>query len=142
MSSDDEKTEEMIRALMIGYAMSRLDRTYLEARGLKTWKEAYEEAGLAVGRGQNSIKNLRDAFDPLHGTKRGWWQRPMIRSRRRVAAELCDVSDQALLALVDRVIGEAEADVDGVVAAMTDCEADTVNVAERLLTGRRAEAFF
>ena len=35
-------------ALIVGYAMSRLDKAYLEAHSLKSWKEAFLQAGEAL----------------------------------------------------------------------------------------------
>lgn len=35
-------------ALIVGYAMSRLDKAYLDAQRLKSWKEAFRRAGEAL----------------------------------------------------------------------------------------------
>src|SRR5688500_10937359 len=93
-------------ALIIGYAMRRLDVQYLRYRKVKSWRAAYEEAAQGLVVRASSIKNLRDEFDPFHSNKRrGWHRRPMKPSRLRVLGDLKDVSDDALMALVDRIIG-------------------------------------
>lgn len=130
-------------ALVIGYAMSRLDDEYIRYRNLGSWRAAYEEAARALSVRALSFRNLRDEFDPFHSNKRlGWHKRPMMPSRQRVLEDLKEVSDDALKALVDSIIlrdveATAEA-VDSLAAVPRTAQ----NVAERLLTGRRAEEFF
>ena len=130
-------------ALVVGYAMSRLDVDYLEARRLKSWKEAFADAGSLLNVAPASIKNLRDEFDPVHGNpRRGWVDRPMRPDRQRVLGELCDVSDVALLEMVNRILaGDPEAEQE-VVLPLSQPSSRIYNVAERLRTGRLAEEFF
>jgi hypothetical protein len=130
-------------ALIVGYAMSRLDRSYLEARHLKSWKEAFAEAGGLLRVAPASLKNLRDEFDPVHGNaRRGWNDRPMRPNRQRVMGELCEVSDAALLEMVDGILRHDADAVQEVVAPLSRPTERIHNVAERLRTGRLAEAFF
>lgn len=91
----------------------------------------------------SSIKNLRDEFDPLHGNQRiGWHQRPLRPNRQRVLDDLKDVSDAALMALVDRIIARDEEATAEAVDSLAAIPRTAHNVAERLLTGRRAEEYF
>jgi hypothetical protein len=130
-------------ALVVGYAMSRLDRAYLDARHLKSWKEAYEQAANLLKVRPASFKNLRDEFDPVHGNARaGWKGRPMRRERQRVVGELCEVSDAALLEMIDAILRHDADAVQDVVAPLSQPTKRIHNVAERLRTGRLAEAFF
>ncbi len=63
-------TEELTRtrleteALVIGYAMSRLDAAYLAARRYRTWQEAFRDAAQALSEPVASFKNLRDELRP------------------------------------------------------------------------------
>lgn len=130
-------------ALIVGYAMSRLDKTYLEARGIKSWKVAFADAGKLLSVAPASIKNLRDEFDPVHGNaRRGWVDRPMRPNRQRVMGELCDVSDSALLELIDRILARDSDAIQEVVSPLSKPAKRMYNVAERLRTGRLAEEFF
>ena len=130
-------------ALIVGYAMSRLDQAYLAARGCESWKAAFSQAGDLLGVAPTSIKNLRDEFDPVHGNaRRGWRDRPMRPNRQRVMGELCDVSDAALLEMIDRVLALDPEAVQEVVAPLSRPSARIHNVAERLRTGRLAEEYF
>jgi len=130
-------------ALIVGYTMSRLDKAYLEARRLKSWKEAFRRAGEALHVAPASIKNLRDEFDPVHGNaRRGWKGRPMRPNRQRVMGELCEVSDAALLEMIDRILAHDPEAIQEVLTPLSKHGDRIHNVAERLRTGRLAEAFF
>lgn len=129
--------------LAIGYAMSRLDSGYLAARGFNSWRTAYGEAARAFGRPATSFKNLRDEFDPWHDNERkGWHSRPLRADRQRVMCELSGIGDDALLALVDRLLAldmdAAKEAVDALAVGVPVSQ----RVAERILTGCRAEAYF
>jgi hypothetical protein len=130
-------------ALIVGYAMSRLDQAYLQARGLKSWKSAFADAGKLLDVAPASIKNLRDEFDPVHGNaRRGWVARPMRPNRQRVMGELCDVSDAALLGMIDCILARDPETMQAVVSPLSKPAVRMHNVAERLRTGRLAEEFF
>jgi hypothetical protein len=123
--------------------MSRLDQAYLDARRLKTWKEAFARAGELLSVAPASLKNLRDEFDPVHGnSRRGWSDRPMRPNRQRVMGELCEVSDAALLEMIDGILRHDPETVQDIVAPLSRPTERIHNVAERLRTGRLAETFF
>jgi len=130
-------------ALIVGYAMSRLDRAYLAARHLKTWKKAFAQAGELLKVPPASLKHLRDEFDPVHGNaRRGWKDRPMRPNRQRVMGELCEVSDAALLVMIDAIFRNDADAIQDVVTPLSKPTERIHNVAERLRTGRLAEIFF
>ena len=128
-------------ALVLAYAMSRFYLTYLAFRGLATWKEAYDEAAERLGIKASSAKNLRQEFDPFF-SNRGWNKRPTRPSRVRVLDELADVSDAAVMELAHRILGGDHVSVVEAVDALAVVTRRPANVAERLLTGRRAEDYF
>jgi hypothetical protein len=137
------RTRLETEALVLGYAMSRLDESYLSGRGLQGWQQAFHEAAAALSEPPASFKNLRDEFDPVHSNPRkGWRHRPLRPTRLRVIDELQEVSDDALLELVARILGRDEEAVAEAVDALAVVTRIPHNVAERLLTGRRAEEFF
>jgi hypothetical protein len=143
MSEEHGHLRLEIEAIIIGYAMSRLDRRYLPLRGVPTWRKAFAEAGTALGCPALSIKNLRDEFDPIHGNRRrGWHQRPIRPNRQRVLESLQEVSDDALMALVERILDKDHESIAEAVDSMAAAPRTAQNVAQRLLTGRQAEEFF
>lgn len=142
-TEDRQRTRLETEALIIGYAMSRLDDEYLRLRRFRQWQEAFREAAAVLGEPKASFKNLRDEFDPFHNNpRRGWHQRELRPNRQRVLEDLHDVSDDALMALVERILaGDRESAVEAV-DSLAAAPRTAFNVAERLLTGRRAEEFF
>lgn len=146
MPERDGRTRLETEELVIGYAMSRLDEQYLRARQYATWQQAYKEAANALSSPPTSFKNLRDEFDPIHPNPRLGWhrnsQQPLRQSRQRVLDELQDVSDDALLELVSRILGRDEETIAEAIDSLAVVTKVAHNVAERLLTGRRAEEFF
>ena len=95
------------------------------------------------GSSPRAWKNLRDEYDPIHpNARRGWHKRPLRRSRQRVLAELFDISDQALIELVARILRNDPDVVSEAIIPLSRPQRIVSNVAERLLTGRRAETFF
>ncbi len=146
MKSDSKKrhrTRVITEAIIIGYAMSRLDAGYLSLRHLKTWREAFQEASSATGQPADSFNNLRDEFDPFHDNPRlGWHQRQLRPNRQRVLDDLHEVSDDALMVIVERILAGDQESIVEAVDALAAVPRTAYNVAERLLTGRRAEDFF
>jgi len=130
------------QALVIGYAMSRLDHAYLVARHCSTWGQAYDQAAQALTRPAQTFKNLRDEFDPFHTNSRRGWQRPIRLDRQKVLEELQDVSEDALLELVDRILKREDEVTAEAIESLAPVNRVAYNVAERLLTGRLAEEFF
>jgi hypothetical protein len=132
-----------IDAIIVAYAMSRLDRGFLAAFGYNTWKVAFEATGTKLNRKAASMKNLRDEFDPVHGNARaGWDMRPMRPNRQRVLGEFCTVSDAALIEVVQRILrGDREVRAE-ITEPILVSASRAENVAERLRTGREAERYF
>lgn len=144
MTNDDLIRRRLeTKAIVVGYAMSRLDKTYLAARELTTWQQAFAEAADAISVKGTSFKNLRDEFDPYHHNARaGWHRRELRTSRQRVMDELCEVSDEALLELVTTILKGRESIIEEAIDSLAVVNKTAHNIAERLLTGRRAEEYF
>jgi hypothetical protein len=143
MTEEIKRTRLETEALVIGYAMSRLDTDYLAAYHYQTWQEAYQEAAQALSEPTASFKNLRDEFDPVHpNPRRGWHLRSLRPNRQRVLDEMQEVSDDALLELVRRILQRDEEATAEAIDALATVTRRPASVAERLLTGRRAEEYF
>jgi len=50
MADSTQRERIKTEAIVIGYAMSRLDRYYLQERKLVTWEQAYDEASKSLSR--------------------------------------------------------------------------------------------
>lgn len=130
-------------ALVVAYAMSRLDRDFLRHFCMPSWKSAFRAVGSKLGLPPASIKNLRDEFDPVHSNpRRGWHKRALRPNRQRVLGEFCDSSDQALVVIVEGIL-RGDREVAQCISSPLSRKKDRMeNVAERLLTGRLAEEYF
>lgn len=131
-----------VEAIIVAYAMSRLNDVFLSRFGFKSWRSAFAGTGSALGVPAASMKNLRDEFDPLHGYRKGWHQRPVRPNRQRVLSEFCEVSDDALLEVVNRLLARDQQAAAEIVGPLAFSKERVENVAERLRTGRLAEEYF
>jgi len=130
-------------AIIVAYAMSRLDRKFLRHFGYPSWRSAFSATGKALDVAPASMKNLRDEFDPVHANPRqGWHKRPLRRNRQRVLGEFCDSSDESVVEIVYRLLRRDPEVEDLVVRPLMEDRERTDNVAERLRTGRIAEDYF
>ncbi|MGI4791151.1 MAG: protein NO VEIN domain-containing protein [Janthinobacterium lividum] len=138
------------RALVVAYFLSRCDRKGFQSLGFATWNSAYAGIGAALGVPSATVKHMRDSFDPYCSpVRKGWYQRPVLRSRVQVMEAYSDVGDAALFEVArDIVFRSAEAT--GVYTApivVTDKKevgimGDNLAYAARLRTGEAAEEYF
>lgn len=130
-------------AIIVAYAMSRLDERFLRKFGFNSWQRAFAVTATQLGVPAASMKNLRDEFDPVHAnTRKGWHKRPLRVSRQRVLGEFCDASDEAVEDVVARLlVGDKEVE-EMITRPMAGAKGALANVAERLRTGRMAEVHF
>jgi hypothetical protein len=130
-------------AIIVAYAMSRLDEQFLKRFDFGSWREAFSATGTRLGVRPASMKNLRDEFDPIHPNARmGWHKRPLRPNRQRVLGEFCDASNEAVIEVVSRLLkGDKEVE-ELITKPMAAAKDRVVNVAERLRTGRLAENYF
>lgn len=143
MSEQIKRARLEAEALVVGYAMSRMDARYLAVRENGNWKAAFAEAADALSIPAATLKNLRDEFDPLHSNSRRGWHKRMLRpSRQGVLNELKDLSDDGLMELVARLLKRDEEAIAPAIDVLAGVTRTAHNVAERLLTGRRAEEYF
>ena len=142
VAAEPQQRLEM-KVLIIGYAMSRLDMAYLAERRLASWRAGYKEVAEALDVAPASLKNLRDEFDPFFDNpRRGWHHRDIRPTRKRVLEEMAEVSDAALLELVDRLLRRDDIGAGEALDVLVQPRRSVSNVADRLLTGRLAESFF
>ena len=145
MSDDNKRPTQQRRlqtaALVVGYALSRLDRRILTELGFDTWRSAFESLGRSLEVPPNSVKGLRDEFDPVHSSRKGWRHRAMHPTRVRVVEDLEDASDAAILELVRRILLRDQDATREALDALVPPPGAASAAAQRLLTGRRAEEF-
>lgn len=92
-------------ALIIAYYLSKFDRRAYESLGISKSTEGHKEIGGILGVNPNSVKNMRDEFDPLHDNDRvGWYQRPLRPSRLKVVESFQHLTEEELRDIVIEIM--------------------------------------
>lgn len=68
-------------ALYVAYYLSRFDKIAYEHLGFGKQQLTHKSIGKILGVNPHTIQNWRDQFDPIHGNRKGWYQREMTQSR-------------------------------------------------------------
>lgn len=96
-------------ALIVAYFLSKYDETAYEQLGFPSSTATHKEIGRMLGVNPNSVKNMRDEFDPLHDNPRvGWYQRPLRPSRAKVVEAFQDLSEEELRDVVMEILTNPE----------------------------------
>lgn len=92
-------------ALIVAYYLSKFDTIAYERLGFPSSTDTHAEIGRLLGVNPNSVKNMRDEFDPLHDNPRaGWHQRPLRPSRAKVVESFQDLSEEELRDVVLEIL--------------------------------------
>jgi hypothetical protein len=92
-------------ALIVAYFLSKYNEIALENLGYSNFTAAFEDIGFKLRVKPNTIKNMRDEFDPFHpNNRRGWYQRELRPSRLEVLEKYEELSESALLGIVEDVL--------------------------------------
>ncbi|MEG4086624.1 hypothetical protein [Microcoleus sp. POL10_C6] len=82
-------------AYIVAYYLSRFDRDGYQKLGFGNMTDTHEKIGSLLGISANTIKNLRDAFDPYHeNRRRGWWQRELWRCEKEIYEGFKEYSEE------------------------------------------------
>lgn len=95
-------------ALIIGYYLSRMDREGYSLLGYKTFSEATIKIGEILSVKKNTIKNMRDEFDPYHQNNRIGWKRELRGSRFKILQTFQETDDETLLEIVKEILSNKE----------------------------------
>jgi len=84
-------------ALIVAYYLSKYDRIAYKSLGYDSLTKAHTEIGRTLNVNPNSVKNMRDEFDPIHNNQRvGWYQRELRPSRQKVIELFQRLSEEEL----------------------------------------------
>jgi len=140
-------------ALIVAFYFSKFDYDGLAQLGYSTYREAFQDVGQKLGVKPTSIKNMRDEFDPYYdNSRKGWYQKQVRPSRKKVMATFDDLSEEALRALVLDILKpetrrKAQTELLPVLKEIRDTDErrnrqQPIEYTPRGPTGRRAEEFF
>jgi len=90
--------------LYVSYYLSRFNRVGYNNLGFAHMNEAHAEIGRLLDVNPNTVKNMRDGFDPLHGFRLGWYQLPPAPSRRRVIEAMRDLDEFQIRTIVLKIL--------------------------------------
>lgn len=91
-------------ALYVGYFLAKFNEEAYDVLNYGNQGETHIMIGNILGVKPNTVKNMRDEFDPLFGFRAGWYQRPMSTSRIQVVEMLKNFSFDKVHALVNDVL--------------------------------------
>ena len=133
--------------LYISYYLSRFNEEGLRKLGYLTWNKAFEDIAKKLQVNSHSVKNWRDEFDPIHGHRAGWYQRPMSPSRIKVVRALEKMEEEEIRSMVlDILNGRIKEDTENLkellkVISDEDNKGNSKFIL-RAPTGKKAEDFF
>ena len=142
--------ENNILALIVAYYLSKFDTMAYEQLGFGSGTETHREIGRMLDVNPNSVKNMRDEFDPFHDNPRaGWYQRPLRPSRRRVVEAFQDLAEEELRDVIleiltnpDFINSEDLADIIEPISRSEKTDRREPVFIVRGPTGRKAEEIF
>jgi hypothetical protein len=129
------------RLILAGLYLSKYDSLGLKKLGFKTFKEAFNVIGYAMGSQPASIKNYRDEFDPLFPNRRkGWHKRPTRDYCLKVLEKFKNLDLELFTGLVKSFVGCDENAWSEI--QVKEEQQGAESFAKRLITGLAAEQYF
>lgn len=92
-------------SMVVAYYLSKFNEKAYEELGLGNRTESHRAIGNILGVNENTVKNMRDEFDPLHDNPRsGWHQRSLRPSRQKVVEQYQYLEEEELRDLVMEIL--------------------------------------
>ncbi len=137
-------------ALIVAYYLSRCDKDAYIKLGYSSFNQAAEEIGRVLDVKANTIKNMRDEFDPHHENKRVGWLKEPRGSRLKVLRSFQDTDDSTLFEIVQSIIHDKDFKKTEEYSDIQQIFSEQKNIVSnkspvfilRGPTGRKAEEFF
>ncbi|MDR3754972.1 MAG: DUF3883 domain-containing protein [Terracidiphilus sp.] len=130
------------KLILTGIYLSKFGRLGLKRLGFRTFAEAYNVVGYALGSRPSSIKNYRDEFDPFFPNARMGWHKREIRGYcKKVLDEYQGLDFDSFSGLVMSFVGYSES-ASSAVETDQGPEERRSGFARRLITGLAAERYF
>lgn len=132
--------------MVVAYYLSKFNDSAYKALNHGTKIKTHEAIGRALEVNKNTVKNMRDEFDPLHDNRRaGWYQRDLRPSRQKIVELYQHLQEEELRDLVLEILENKN-------ALDSDNSSDLIEVLDernsnpifivRGITGRKAEEIF
>ena len=83
--------------MVIAYYLSKFNDSAYKALNFGNKSKTHEAIGKILDVNRNTVKNMRDEFDPLHENKRaGWYQRELRPSRQKIVERYQHLEEEEL----------------------------------------------
>ncbi|MFA0117058.1 DUF3883 domain-containing protein [Vibrio breoganii] len=134
------------KALIVAFYLSKYDKEAYINLNFGNRKKTHAKIGQILTVNPNSIKNMRDEFDPYHSNNRaGWYQRPLRPSRQKVFNSFSDLPELALreivLDILNKKSDESICPILEHISNSNESDDETIYTS-RGITGEKAEKFF
>lgn len=133
-------------SLIAAYYLSKFDKQAYESLGVGNSSETHRTIAKILGSNANTIKNMRDEFDPFHENKRaGWYQRELRPSRKRVIELYQHLEEEELRDLIVGLLERDKTIEDKISKDISEGESensDSPIFIIRGITGRMAEEIY
>lgn len=96
------------KALIVAYYLSKYNSTSLDRLGYKTQADCFEDISKILGINKNSIRNMRDEFDPLHDNSRQGFKKNKLSPSRQEVVDNYGMHDEInLFKIVKAILAES-----------------------------------
>lgn len=137
------------KALIVSFYLSKYDTVAYKNLNYGNMTNTHAKIGEILDVNPNSIKNMRDEYDPYHPNNRsGWHQRPLRPSRQKVFNTFTDLTELALreivLDILNQKYDESVVPIIENISNQQDDEScdDETAYTSRGITGEKAEKYF
>jgi Domain of unknown function (DUF3883) len=142
MILNPDRIASRAKLILTGLYLAKYDSIGLRRLGFRSFVEAYNVIGYALGSQPASIKNYRDEFDPLFPNKRkGWHKRPIRDYCLKVFEEYKSLDIELFTGLIKSFLGHDE-NIWSEVQEKEEGDEGASGFAKRLITGLAAEHYF
>jgi hypothetical protein len=142
MILDPTRIANRTRLILAGMYLSRFDAAGIAQLGFRSFVEAYNVIGFALGSQPASIKNYRDEFDPLFpNTRKGWHKREIREYCLKVYEEYRNLDFDLFTGLIKSFVGY-DGNAWSEIEEKERRDQGPSGFANRLITGLAAEQYF
>ena len=142
MILDPSEIPNREKLILTGVFLSKFGSLGLKKLGFRTYAEAYNVVGYALGSRPSSIKNYRDEFDPIFpNSRKGWHKREIREYCKKVLDKYEKLDFDSFVGLIKSFAGYDE-NAWSALQAKDEPEERSSGFAKRLITGLAAERYF
>ncbi len=97
------------KALIIAFYLSKFDRAAYKHLSYGNMTDTHKKIGNILDVKPNTIKNMRDEFDSvLDNARKGWWQKPLSKTRLQTIEKFDNLSESSLNAIVVNILNNSD----------------------------------